>query len=441
MSRIFFEGIDSQGRDELYITDNNGNIKEVFLTGADPNGAVINGGNLGNTVDAIGPIALSFDGYIYLRAADNQDHGGLFVYQESLAGAAGGKELDGAIGANDYGLDPADFVQYYGKVYFNGDDSNNNRGLWVTDGTTAGTKEITAPQSSPSPSSPDYMTVYKNVLYMDGGGALWSYNSKSPANADPFIRITGTGFDPTELTVADEGTYTADPFTGKSNILTNPPQDLYMSGVDGKGKDGLFVYNGSGSPTEVYAGSASGGINPNDMQSLGTQTGTYVSGAQFGVFFKQNGVIFSGVDDNNRDRGLWVSDGTTGGTKEIAKSSAFGASDLDPFDITVDGGAIYFTANDGGPGRGLFVYVPSLQNTVEVIKSSQYDLTDNYNPNDAFNENPTTMSVVNGNLYFGATPASGGSAQLYELGANNNAILVKNSPVGPTSVGATDPHA
>ena len=238
---------------------------------------------------------------------------------------------------------------------------------------------------------------------------------QGPRQRRPFHPDHGNGFNPTELTSGTVGTYTFDPLTGKSNIPTNPPQDLYMSGVDRNGKDGLFVYNGSGSPTEVYAGSASGGINPNDMQSLGVQIGVYLSGSQKGDLFQQNGVIFSGVDDNNGDRGLWVSDGTTGGTKEIVKSSAFGASDFDPFDITVDGSITYFTANDGGPGRGLFAYIPSEQATVEVIKSSQYDLTDNYNPYNAFNENPTTMSVVNGNLYFGATPASGGSPQLYEL--------------------------
>src|ERR1700722_9252361 len=145
MSRLFFEGTDSQGRDELYISDPSvGNIQEVDLSGTDPNGAVTNGGLLGNNTDAIGPVALSFDGYIYMQAMDKKGAEGLFVYTESLAGAPGGRELVGAVGSgvnsNSNGIDPADFVAYNGKVYFNGENPNgtpDDPGLWVTNGTTA----------------------------------------------------------------------------------------------------------------------------------------------------------------------------------------------------------------------------------------------------------------------------------------------------------------
>src|SRR5579859_2405595 len=100
MSRIYFEGTDAQGRDELYISQPDGsNVTEVNLTDAAWDGAVTNGGLLGNQTDAIGPVALSFDGQIYMRAIDSQGTEGLFVYQESLAGQPGGTELVGTVGS------------------------------------------------------------------------------------------------------------------------------------------------------------------------------------------------------------------------------------------------------------------------------------------------------------------------------------------------------
>ena len=55
--------------------------------------------------------------------------------------AAGTYELS-VTGVSSTGLDPSDFTPYNGKVLFQGNDASDNSGLWVTDGTAAGTFEL-----------------------------------------------------------------------------------------------------------------------------------------------------------------------------------------------------------------------------------------------------------------------------------------------------------
>jgi hypothetical protein len=82
---------------------------------------------------------------------------------------------------------------------------------------------------------------------------------------------------------------------------------------------------------------------------------------------------------------------------------------LDPRDLTVFNGELYFTGNDNHGGRGLFVYDPMTHRTSEAISSASYDLTDQYVAawGDA---NQRSLAVEDGALFFGATKT--GSAGL-----------------------------
>jgi hypothetical protein len=437
MSRLIFEGTDSGGNDELFISDADGlSFTEIVLNGGVPNGGVL--GHQGDSNNSSGPDLLSYSGTDYLAAQVD----GLYSLVAVNEGTKAVTVISGAIDGTSFGLDPDDFVGYGDRVYFAGDDdSPSNYSLWSTNGTSA-TKVAN------SPADPGQMTVYDNILYMESEGNLYSFNGKT------FTDIKNN-FDPTDLTSAGVGTYMWDPVTNKSDLLNgSAPQDLYMNAFE-NGKNGLFAYNGSGSPFEIYAGSASGGINPQDMQSVGTEIGVYFYGPNRGDLFQQNGVIFSGVDNNAGDRGLWISNGTSGGTTEIAKSSSFGTSNFDPYDITAEPAIVYFTANDGGnggTGRGLFCYMPGFQGVQEVINSSQFDFDVDYNNNNSLGTggfgdlNPNTLTVYDGNLFFNAAqevqPGIYGTPQLYELGtlANGQAtgtlVYSSNSDVGlsPTSL-------
>jgi ELWxxDGT repeat protein len=64
--------------------------------------------------------------------------------EDVVAGAIriGTHEVTGISGAYSGGLTPGGFTVFHGKVVFNGLDTAANSGLWVTDGTAAGTHEL-----------------------------------------------------------------------------------------------------------------------------------------------------------------------------------------------------------------------------------------------------------------------------------------------------------
>jgi ELWxxDGT repeat protein len=429
MSKLVFEGVDSNGDDELFISNSTGgNITEIPLSG----GGVQNGGILGNGSGADGPELLTLNGSVYLQEQDATGALGLFVYNGSTL-----KEVMGVVGtgfaANDYGLDPQDLVAYNGQVYFNGYNENLDRNLWTSNGTTAGTHEITG-----SPANPTDMAVYNGALYMnaeggDGESDFISYNGSS-------FKEIQAGLDPTDITAAAYGDHYGYYSSFGGLLPSGPPTELFMNGIEG-GKSDLFVYNGSGSPTEINAAKAgSAGLNPQDITAMSS---SWLLGSYVLEDYQDNAAYFSGVDNTGK-RGLWVSQGTAATTTEIA-----GTSGLSPYDLTALNGDLYFTGNDGS-ARGLFVYNPENNKVTELVgphasnsANQGYDLYDNYNNNGTANFgnlNPPTMTALGGTLYFGASH-NGASNYLYDVTLGGTAAsptatvnLVSTKASNPTSL-------
>src|SRR5205807_325055 len=96
--------------------------------------------------------------------------------------AAGTHELTGISGANvgGLGLTPRDITVFKGKVLFNGLDASGVLGLWVTDGTAAGTHELTGISgASATGINPFYLTVFNGQVLFEGQNAsgrlsLWA---------------------------------------------------------------------------------------------------------------------------------------------------------------------------------------------------------------------------------------------------------------------------
>jgi ELWxxDGT repeat protein len=63
--------------------------------------------------------------------------------------AAGTHELTRISGADPTGLNPYDMTVLKGKVLFAGQDASGNYGLWVTGGTAASTHELTTSGAGP----------------------------------------------------------------------------------------------------------------------------------------------------------------------------------------------------------------------------------------------------------------------------------------------------
>ena len=73
------------------------------------------------------------------KGYDTNDHSNLWVTDGTSAGTS---ELTVA-GAYSSGLNPLDITAFGSKALFEGHDASSHVGLWVTDGTAAGTSELT----------------------------------------------------------------------------------------------------------------------------------------------------------------------------------------------------------------------------------------------------------------------------------------------------------
>jgi len=180
-----------------------------------------------------------FGSEVLFRGSDKAGASGLLMTDGT---AAGTKELTGIVGTSSTGVNPTDITIFNGRELFNSVDTAGHLGLWTTDGTAQGTQELTS---------------------VDGAAT--------------------TGLDPTDLTV----------FNGEA----------LFNGVDANGLSGLWMTDGSAGGThELLAGtggaSPTAGLDPADMTVFGSE------------------ILFSGLDSNGLT-GLWVTDGTANGTHEL----------------------------------------------------------------------------------------------------------------------------
>jgi ELWxxDGT repeat protein len=168
------------------------------------------------------------------RGLDAAGNAGLWVTDGT---AAGTYELTGINGAASFGIAPTDITVFNGKVLFNGYDAAGNDGLWVTDGTAAGTYELTGING------PQVMTVFNGEVLFDGIDAaaklgLWVTDGTT-AGTHELTGISGAylgvnGLQPRDLTVFN------------SKVL--------FSGTDAAGNLGLWVTDGTAAGTYELTG-------------------------------------------------------------------------------------------------------------------------------------------------------------------------------------------
>jgi ELWxxDGT repeat protein len=194
-----------------------------------------------------------------------RDAGGQTNLWFSNGTGAGTHEIIGVLGANtNVGLDPSDLTVLPGTnfsnnsgVLFAGEDTNGKFNLWVTDGTVTGTHEL-------------------NVL-------------AGPAGLDPeYLTPTNTALGPIPLfpTITDK---------------------VYFAGIDTTNTIGLWVTDGTASGTSLVTNFSA---DPEHLIDFDTAT------AQTGRPSGEHLLAFQAVDTNG-NTGLWVSDGTAGGTTEV----------------------------------------------------------------------------------------------------------------------------
>ena len=203
-----------------------------------------------------------------------------------------------------------------GKYYFEGDGTNGDDELWVTDGTTAGTKQL----SDINPigdSNPQYITEFQGNIYF----------SAEDGNTEQLYVYNGTT---TSLAA------TINP-TGNANIenLFSDGTNLYFSATNGV--DGIELWKFDGTTAVMVK----------DINSAG--------GASDFVSF--NGRLYFSANDGSGAK-LWVTDGTLEGTVSVASQFTTSEDPIDVKEINVWDNKLVFSAR-GINGAQLFSFDPA----------------------------------------------------------------------------------
>ena len=132
-NEVLFQGINTAGVAGLWVTNGTagGTYEITGIAGADSNGLFDGSSNPDFTV---------FDGEVFFDGRDTAGNYGLWMTNGT---AAGTHEITGIAGVTAYagGLEPRDFNVSNGELLFVGD-GTTAAGLWVTNGTAAGTYAI-----------------------------------------------------------------------------------------------------------------------------------------------------------------------------------------------------------------------------------------------------------------------------------------------------------
>ena len=381
---------------------------------------------------------------------------------------AGTSELN-VVGAYKYGLDPSNFTVLGSEVIFDGLDQNQRSTLWVTNGTTAGTSEITVPTSNNNGiffivgSNPDFTVLGTKVLFRGdgaGGVGLWVTDGTT----------TGTS----ELTSAGSSTLGLLYFTTNPDITALGSNAVFTTSGNGS-LGNLWVTNGTAAGTSELSvsGAYSGGsiasqgayftvfghdaiflgVNTNDQPTVGVTNGTSegsseltVGGAYSGGLFDWstspnpeftalgNEVLFEGEDQSGH-LGLWVTNGTVLGTSELtgianAYSGGLFASGVNP-DITANGSVALFDGYDSSGHLQLWVTNGTVAGTSEVVAAGA----------DSSGLNPTDFAFlpISSQPPPDDFPGNGKSDILWQNTSGQAAIWLMNGTT-PTSEAVAGPN-
>jgi ELWxxDGT repeat protein len=398
------------GINPLYLTLFNG---EVLFEGRDSNGPLgglwVTNGTAAGTFELTGiananPMGL---GPQYMQVYNNEV---LFRGQAGVAGdvvpglwvtdgtAAGTTEIGGPgnIGINNAyagGLLPGntDFTVFNGEVLFLGRDTVGNVGLWVTDGTAAGTQEIGnisgamvvgPPGSFGSDIQPRYMTVLGNEVLFDGAdqedtpGSLW----ETDGTAAGTIEIGGQG----NAGIAGSPNGFTGQFTSELPLGIQPYDlTLFNNKVLFAGYDSTLKSNGFYADTDalwITDGTAGGTVEIGGLGNAGIKFinpaisgGIFWNGSiEYPDFTAYNGVALFVGRDSSGHVGLWETDGTAAGTIEIGglgNAGIHGGLSLlgsQTPDFTVYNGEVLFNGIDSNGHSGLWVTNGTAAGTIEL---------------------------------------------------------------------------
>src|SRR5580704_16362506 len=196
-------------------------------------------------------------------------------------------------GTSELGQLPADtFFGFGSEVLFRANAFGGPYyGLGVSDGTISGTSEIYVGTGQFGLNPSDFSQLGSEVLFEGwaGGWNLWVTNGTTAGTSE--LSVAGTGSYGLFGVNSIDGVFSADPgFT----VLGSK---MLFSAIDASNHDNLWVTEGTAAGTSELSVV---GVSPSGLGA----TNLFVFGSE---------VLFDGTDSSNR-QGLWVTDGTAAGT-------------------------------------------------------------------------------------------------------------------------------
>ena len=284
------------------------------------------------------------------------------------------------------------YIEFNDKLYFSANDGETGPELWVSDGTAGGTQLLIDIKEGEdgfrgeyfvAGSSLDEFTEFNNKLYFSAdngtnGQELWVSDGTAegtqllididPNNNNSSISYPGSPH-PSSLTVLND--------------------KLYFAADDGVNGRELWVSDGTAEGTQLLAD-----IN-NNPRAYG---GEYGSAPRELIEF--NDKLYFSADDGVNGRELWISDGTAEGTKLLADIAPgvdenYGRpAESEPKDFYEFNDRLLFSANDGETGRELWV----TDGTTEGTRL----LADLHSLESDYPDGPREYTEFNDKLYFTA---------------------------------------
>jgi ELWxxDGT repeat protein len=285
---------------------------------------------------------------------------------------AGTRELNPA-NVSPYGLNPFFLHAVNGRVVFNGSSATHpffGEGIWTSDGTDAGTVEITPAGLAGGFVELGATALSGNTLYFGTVDQLWQTDG------------TAAG---TTLVVTIQ---TPAIFLNGPENLTLACSTLFFTINDGTHGDELWSSNGTAAGTELVKD-----INTNTIGSFPS----FLTDA--------NGTLFFTADDSpaagfNFGPEIWKSDGTTAGTQLVSTPSPL--SYAFPANLTNVNGTVFFTEVNGPPQLW----------TVSATAGPQL-VMDFSKPND-FISGPDNLTAVGNTLFFTLIDNNSGEEDLWQ---------------------------
>jgi ELWxxDGT repeat protein len=324
-----------------------------------------------------------FNGEVLFDGTDTSGKLGLWVTNGS---AAGTHELTGIFNVDSsfIGLNPRYMMAFGQEVLFNGENASGQSGLWATNGTGAGTHELTGISGAYTGAeglTPFDLTVFRSsgirngeeVLF-DGLNAsdlfvLWVTDGTT-AGTHEVTGISGglgNGLNPPDMTVFQPSTQ------------LGAPAEVAFNGHNASFQFGLWVTDGTAAGTHEVtgiSGASSNGLNPAIMTTFGHE------------------VLFNGINAGG-NHGLWATNGTTAGTHELTGISGAFSNGINPSELTVfNSSEVLFNGENASGQHGLWVS--------DGTPGGTHELTGIIG-RDSNGIDPSALTLINGEVLFDGT--------------------------------------